>query len=74
VTHHIYETCPGRTCSRCRDGQDCFYETFAVCKICGGFEGSLLPECPGKQLTYDEHQENYKHYCADTGPFAKEQA
>lgn len=42
-----------------------------ICKVCGGAEGSLLPVCPGHQLTMDQHDANYAHYCADTGPFAQ---
>jgi hypothetical protein len=40
------------------------------CVICGGSEGSLLPRCPGKQLTAAEDEQNYADYCAGTGPFA----
>ena len=29
------------------------------CTVCGGFEGSLLQSCPGKQLSRGEHDENY---------------
>jgi hypothetical protein len=39
------------------------------CLRCGGVEGALLPTCPGRQLTMDEHDANYKHYCDGTGPF-----
>jgi hypothetical protein len=42
-----------------------------LCTVCGGFEGSLLPKCPGIRLTEEQHDENYKHYCAGTGPFAE---
>jgi hypothetical protein len=63
---HVQEThenCDRQTCMVC----DLF-----ICKICGGAEGALLPVCPGRMLTMDEHEENYKHYCAGTGPFAEE--
>jgi hypothetical protein len=26
----------------------------ASCDVCGGAEGSLLPECPGRHLTFGE--------------------
>lgn len=72
---HIYQRCTRSelgTCGGCREdsGLDCLYESLAVCKVCGGAEGSLLPECPGRWLTREEDQANYKHYCAGTGPFA----
>ena len=46
-----------------------------VCAICGGMEGSLLPLpllpiCPGRQLSVEEHAQNYRDYCAHTGAFA----
>ena len=41
-----------------------------ACTVCGGMEGSLLPECPGRRLTLEEDQANYQHYCNQTGPFA----
>lgn len=70
---HDYETCKRPApCSGCQDdsGMDCRYAALAYCKICGGLEGALLPVCPGHQLTMAEHDENYKHYCERTGPFA----
>lgn len=30
------------------------------CTVCGGAEGSLLPECPGRKLSYEEHEQNYR--------------
>lgn len=54
------EDCPP-TCNVCQ---------LFLCAVCGGFEGSLLPECPGRRLTEDEHDANYKAYCEGTGPFA----
>ena len=41
-----------------------------ICEVCGGMEGSLLPECPGHKLTMEEDQKNYQHYLNGTGPFA----
>lgn len=41
------------------------------CTICGALEGALLPQCPGRWLSQAEHDENYAHYCAGTGPFAE---
>lgn len=60
-------------CSGCRDGEsslDCKYEALGICSVCGGMEGSLLPTCPGRWLTREEDEANYKHYCEGTGPFA----
>lgn len=48
------------------------YDALSICEVCGGMEGSLLPECPGRMLTREEDQQNYAHYCAGTGPFAEE--
>ena len=39
------------------EGRD---DGLANCLVCGGAEGSLLPECPGHQLTFEEHEANYK--------------
>jgi len=73
---HIYERCTQAdmgTCSGCRpdSGMDCRYDCLSVCKVCGGMEGSLLPECPGRWLTREEDEMNYRHYCDGTGPFAE---
>lgn len=60
-------------CAGCRDGEssfDCMYESLAVCSVCGGAEGSLLPSCPGVWLSMDEQEVNYQHYMNGTGPFA----
>ena len=62
-----HTNCEQQNCQFCEGG-------LTHCLRCGGFEVSLLPTCPGKQLTYDEHQANYAHYCAGTGPFAEVQA
>lgn len=66
--HHREDgPCPG-----CRqEGMDCMYSSLSICHVCGGSEGSLLPFCPERQLTIEEDQQNYKHYCDGTGPFAK---
>lgn len=64
----------GRTrCGGCRaEGLDCWYDALSFCAVCGGMEGSLLPDCPGVMLSAEQHDENYKHYCAGTGPFRLE--
>lgn len=66
LTHKTPQECGeyhGHTCNVC----DLF-----ICSVCGGAEGSLLPECPGRMLTPEEDQENYRHYCEKTGPFAED--
>lgn len=45
------------------------YESLVICKICGGMEGSLLPECPERLLSYEEDQENYRRFCTGEPPF-----
>jgi hypothetical protein len=55
--------CDRTACPICEGG-------LTYCVICGGSEGSLLPRCPGKQLTAAEDEQNYADYCAGTGPFA----
>lgn len=55
-----HDNCDRSTCVVC----DLF-----ICSVCGAAEGALLPQCPGKQLTAKEHDVNYAHYCASTGPF-----
>jgi hypothetical protein len=68
------DTCGGRGhhgCSGCRaEGLDCWYEALSFCDVCGGMEGALLPVCPGVMLTAEQHDANYAHYCAGSGPFA----
>src|SRR5678809_1451675 len=56
VIEHRYLSCTltetGR-CRGCRNGEspfDCMYSALAICSVCGGAEGSLLPECPGRWL------------------------
>ena len=34
------------------------------CTVCGGAEGSLLPHCPGVQLTAEQHDKNYRENIA----------
>lgn len=58
-------------CSRGDCGGTCVCCTLSVCSICGCYEGSLLPYCPGRCVTLDEQDAFYKHYCDGTGPFAK---
>lgn len=71
---HVYHHCTQREDGRCGgchgDGLDCLYESLSVCKVCGALEGALLPECPEHDLTADEHDINYQHYCSGTGPFS----
>lgn len=50
---------PG-TCSICN---------LFICEVCGGAEGSLLPSCPGRRLTFEENEISYQQYCDGTGPF-----
>lgn len=47
------------------------YEALSYCAVCDCYEGSLLPFCPGRKVSYDESQVFYEHYCAGTGPFAR---
>ena len=47
-TKLIHENCEKQSCPYCDGG-------LFLCTICGGFEGSLTTECPGKQMT--EYQE-----------------
>lgn len=49
----------------------CFTCNLFICCICGGLEGSLLPQCPKRRLTPEEDQVNYQAYCTKTGPFAE---
>lgn len=71
---HRYQRCTrattGTCTGGCADGHDCFYETLAVCAVCGSLEGALLPFCPERRLTHDDEQRHYQHFCAGTGPFA----
>lgn len=41
-----------------------------LCAVCDGFEGSLLPFCPGRKLTPEQHETHYADYCNGTGLFA----
>lgn len=61
---HAWHTCDDERCNVCLGG-------LAMCTMCGGAEGSLLPVCPGKVLSADEHDANYHAYCTSTGPFAQ---
>ena len=72
-TGHRLERCKSPLpCGGCRpdSGMDCRFEALAYCKICGGLEGALLPTCPERWLSTEEHDTNYQHYCNNTGPFA----
>lgn len=65
--HAKPEDCPGLY------SYGCVVCNLYICAVCGGSEGSLLPACPGRRLTFEEDRANYAHYCAGTGPFAKEE-
>lgn len=74
-TGHVPHRCTRKGdagCGGCRSdsGLDCMYDSLTVCTLCGGVEGSLLPTCPKRRLTFAEDQANYMHYCNSTGPFA----
>lgn len=54
---HQFYKCPARcpnpgVCQYCDGG-------LAYCVICGGFEGTLLDQCPGIKLTAEQHDWNY---------------
>lgn len=71
---HRYKRCTrdAGSCSGCRsESVDCMYDCLSLCEICGALEGALLPTCPGRRLSEEEHDANYAHYCAGTGPFAE---
>jgi hypothetical protein len=54
MSAHVWYKCP-RDCAGCQfcDGG------LGYCTVCGGAEGSLLPECPGARLTPEQHDKNY---------------
>lgn len=72
---HVWAKCTMKEkghCGWCKgEGMDCMAEVLSICTVCMGSEGSLLPKCPGRNLSFDEDQANYQHYCAGTGPFAE---
>jgi hypothetical protein len=68
-TGHVQDTCTRKDC----DGT-CISCTLSFCSICGGLEGSLLPTCPGRPLSFEEDQANYRDYCLKRGPFAEGQS
>lgn len=43
--------------------------SWSLCSVCGAANCAQLPECPGYELTAAQHDANYAHYCAGTGPF-----
>jgi len=64
MTGHVQEVhanCERDTCMVC---------DLYICRVCGALEGALLPVCPGRRLTMDEHDHNYRLYCEGIGPFA----
>jgi len=57
---HVYEKhtkCEKQNCWICDGG-------LALCTVCGGLEGALLETCPGVRLTIEQHEWNYKKFCA----------
>lgn len=58
----VHENCERTHCPICEGG-------LFLCTVCGALEGALLPTCPGRWLTPDEHDANYKAYCERSGPF-----
>lgn len=62
-----HTNCQQSFCMICEGG-------LSICKVCGGMEGSLLPECPGRVLTLEEDEANYGHYKRGTGPFANRES
>jgi len=46
---HVEMPCNDPDC-----GGTCFACTLSWCRVCGGAEGSLSSECPGRQLTQKE--------------------
>lgn len=44
---HTLHNCHDELCSICRGG-------LSVCDVCGGAEGSLPTDCPGRKLTQEE--------------------
>jgi len=57
IRQHTYHRCPGGDGCPNNDGRSCVYcdGGLASCTVCGGAEGTLPSECPGKLL--DEKQE-----------------
>lgn len=60
---HIREVCSREHCYGCN------VCNLFICSVCHGMEGSLLPRCPGRLLSFEEDQANYQHYLKKTGPF-----
>jgi hypothetical protein len=49
---HKFHLCKRTSCMVCNGG-------LSLCTICGGAEGSLTTDCPGKQLTGKEQDKIY---------------
>lgn len=49
---HTQHTCEDENCNVCRGG-------LSLCTICGGAEGSMPTECPGRPLTMKEDDDIY---------------
>ena len=69
-----YERQTGHQRARHPEGYQCTNDSCVVCNlficdICNGAEGSLLPKCPGRRLTFEEDQRNYHDYCNGSGAF-----
>jgi len=52
MTDHIFHKCNNLDCNICEGG-------LALCKVCGGVEGSLTTECCEKSLTAEQHDRIY---------------
>lgn len=75
MREHIQQQhAPDEYCREVDHPGTCTVCNLYICSICGGSEGSLLPECPGRRLTADEDAANYQHYVNKTGPFSPEGA
>ena len=64
---HVWYVCPrgdlcGPYCQYCEGG-------LALCVMCGGLEGSLLPWCPGERISLRDDERNYRMYQRSAGPF-----
>ena len=74
LTGHRYAKCTSAStgiCAGCSEGMDCKYTSLAMCTVCGGLEGSLLPACPREWRIAVQHDDAYRMYCEGIGPFAR---
>lgn len=62
MVEHVLYDCPGTAESGCPAAQDeprtCNYcdGGLALCTVCGGAEGSMPSECPGRSMTHREQE------------------